>query len=772
MGRIAVVCGRLVVAFALVVGLETTALRAQDFSFSAITVEGNTRIEDATIESFAGVERGTPISASDLNAGLQRLIDTGLFEDVNMQPRGGTLVITVVENPTVNLISFEGNDFIDDETLAGIVQLRPRRPYTRTGAEADAQRIADAYAQSGRFNAEVTPKLIRLADERVNVVFEIAEGRVTEVQRISFIGNTVYSDRRLRRVIETGQAGLLSFIFTNDTYDQDRLERDKERLRRFYMQRGYVDFQVRSASAEFSRERNGFFLSFGITEGEQYHYGKLGVAVEIPGMDAAPFQALVDVRQGQVYNADRVDRIIERMSFLAAQQGYSFVEVRPRVRKDEANRILDITFELAEGPRIFVERIDIRGNNQTLDRVIRRQFRIVEGDAFNVREVRNAENRIRALGYFSKAELRVREGAASTGAIVTVDVEEAPTGSLNFGAAYSTSDGLAGTISVVERNFLGRGQTVGVDFSNGTQAQTLRFSFTEPALFDQDLSVGFDIYTQERERAESSINTRNIGFEPRIGFPLSERSRLTLRYRISDDEIIVPDPDTISPLILADEGSQVTSSLGFTYSYDRRNSPVDPTAGFILRFDQDFAGLGGDAQYSKSRAKATAYTSLFDEEVVISGEVEGGALVMFDGESRITDRFFLGGDTLRGFANGGVGPRDACTACVSGNDIDDSLGGNLFAVARVEASFPIGLPEQYGIYGGLFADAGTVWDLGGLGAGASGPIDDSAKLRSSVGFSIFWDTAIGPLRFNYGIPVVKVDGDEVEHFRLTIDTRF
>jgi outer membrane protein insertion porin family len=762
--RLAVLCSVLSLVHVL------PALSQQ--SFSSISVEGNARIDDASIVLFSGIEPGAPVSEADLNAGLQRLFDTGLFEDVSFSSGGGGLLITVVENPIINIINFEGNDFIEDEDLATVITLRERRAYSRQAAEADANRIAAAYSQSGRFNAEVIPRIIRLDDNQVNLVFEISEGRVTEIQRITIVGNQAFSDRRLRRVLESGQAGLFSFLFSTDTYSQDRLEADKERLRQFYLERGYIDIAVQSASAEFARERNAFFLSFSVSEGRQYRYGKVGVSVQAPGIDPAQFEALVDLRPGQVYDVTRVERLAERMSFLAAQQGYTFLQVNPRLNRNEAGQTVDLTFELSEGPRVFVERIDIRGNSQTLDRVIRRQFRVVEGDAFNVREIRAAEQRIRALQYFETVDVRVREGSSPSGAVVGVEVTEAATGSLNFGAAYSSSDGPAGTISIIERNFLGRGQTLGLDFSNGTTAQILSLSFTEPALFDQDLLAGFELYYEDRERDESSINVKRVGFEPRIGFPLSERSRLTLRYRISEDDISVPDPDSVSPLILADEGALLTSSIGFNYTYDRRNSPVDPTAGFILSLEQDFAGLGGDLQYSKTRAKATAYTALFDEEVVLSGEVEGGALVMLDGNSRITDRFFLGGDSLRGFATGGIGPRDRCEACVSGNDIDDSLGGNMFAVARVEASFPIGLPEQYGIYGGLFADIGTVWDLGDVGPGASGVIDDDAKLRSSVGVSLFWDTAIGPLRFNYGIPVMDEDGDEEERFRLTIDTRF
>lgn len=746
---------------------------AQAVSFSSVAVEGNQRIEADTIRVFAGLVPGTPATQADLDAAVRRLFDTGLFSDVSIRPAGGRLVISVVENPTINIVTFEGNRRVDDETLAGVVKLAPRDAYSRAAAEADAQEIVKAYAASGRYSATVRPKIIRLPENRVNLVYEITEGRVTEVQRIAFTGNTAYSDRRLRRVIATGQAGFFSWFFTNDVYDADRLELDKQNLRDFYLNRGFVDFQVLSASAEMARERNGFFLAFALSEGPRYHYGDVSVAAFAPGLDPADFRDIIDLRKGDTYSQKRVDRVIERMEYLAGQQGFAFVSVEPRLTRHPETGVVDIEFELIEGPRVFVERIDIRGNSQTLDRVIRRQFHLVEGDAFNAREVRQAEQRLQALRFFKSVGIRVREGSSPDRAVVTVDVEEAPTGSLSFGAAYSSSDGITGTISLSERNFLGRGQAVKLELASGSNSNTVSFSFNEPALFDQDLSAGFQAFYRDYNRDESSINTTTYGFVPNVGFPLSEDSRLTVRLDLRSEEIRVDDTGT-SPILVREAGERVSVGVGLSYVLDKRNSPIDPTAGFILRLDEDLAGLTGGAQYSKTKVNARAYTSLFDEEVVLSAEVEGGALFSFNDQSRITDRFVLGGDSFRGFQYGGLGPRDKCDNCSGpGNteDVNDALGGNMYAVARLEASFPIGLPPEYGIYGGVFADAGTLWDLYDTD-GASGTVDDSAKLRSSIGASIFWDSAIGPLRFNYAIPIQKESGDETESFRLTVDTRF
>lgn len=754
-----------------VIFTSASQVAAQSTSFSRIDVAGNERIEGDTIRVFAGITPGQQVSPAEINEALQRLFQTGLFEDVKITPQRGRLLITVVENPTINIINFEGNKRVDDEALATIISLQPRRAYSRAAAEADAQAIIDAYAASGRFAAEVRPQIIRLSDNRVNLVYEIREGGVTEVQRIAFVGNNRYSDRRLRRVIETGQAGLFSFLFSNDTYDRDRLELDKQKLREFYLNRGYVDFEILSASSEIARERNGFFLNFAVREGAQYSYGDVSVSTLAAGLDPAEFEALLDLRRGKTYSAKRVERAIERLAFLAGQRGYAFVDVLPRISKNEEDRTVDIEFELVEGKRVYIERIDIRGNAQTHDRVVRRQFHVVEGDAFNAREIRRAEGRIRASGLFDTVETRIREGSGDDRAIVSVDVEEAQTGSLSFGAAFSSSEGIAATAGLSERNFLGRGQAISIEIAKAKSSTTFAFGFTEPALFDQDLSAGFNIFYRSNSLDESSISTLSIGLTPRIEFPMTEDSRLQLRARVSSDKITNNDPGQTSPILLREEGTKLTTSLGFTYTLDKRNSPVDPSAGFIFRLDQDIAGLS-DAAYSKTVANARAYTSLFDEEMIISAEFEGGALIGFNDDSRLTERFTLGGDSFRGFARGGVGPRDKCSACSgTGENINDSLGGNFFAVARVEASFPIGLPEQYGVYGGIFADAGSVWSLYDRD-GASGTIDDAAHLRSSVGVSIFWDTAIGPLRFNYGIPIQSEDQDEFEKFRLTVDTRF
>lgn len=777
--RVGHAASRVAALLAVILLVAAPAAMAQGVtSFSRIDVAGNQRIESDTIRVFAGIEPGQAVTPEQLNLAVRRLFDTGLFEDVTVMPEAGRLVITVVENPSINQIAFEGNRSQDDEALGAVIELRSRQAFSVAAAEADAQRIIDAYRTSGRYGAEVTPVIIRLPDNRVNLVFQIVEGRPTRVQRVSFIGNEVFSDNRLRRVIATSQANLLSSVFGSGTYDQDKLELDKEQLRQFYLERGFVDFAVRSATAEILPERNGFFVTFVVTEGPRYNFGEMSVASSVPGLNAADFEPLLAPLLGNgVYNAKLVERVVERISYQAGQAGYAFLDVRPRITRNPQDLTVDIAFELVQGERVFIERIDITGNTRTLDRVIRRQFNVVEGDAFNAREIRNAENRIKALDFFKTVTVGVNEGSAPSRALVTVQVEEKPTGSLNLGGSFSSSEGFAAQISITESNFLGRGQTVSAAFTASSQFTNVDLTFVEPALFDRDLLGGFNIYYRDRNYNETAYKTRDIGFEPRVGFPLSENGRLSLNYFIIQNDIFDVKNDT-SRIIQEEAGKQLASGIGATYTYDRRNSPIDPTAGFILTVSQEFAGLGGDATYSKTSGTARAYKSYFDEDLILSATFEAGALFAQDG-SRVTERYVTGGDSFRGFARNGVGPRDVCgfnrwgdcTAPQETREVDDPLGGNFLSVLRLDASFPLGPLEQYGIYGGVFSDIGSLWGLD-EDAGSMGKVDSDFYLRATAGVSLFVQTPFAPLRFNISQPLRKKDYDETENFRFTIATRF
>ena len=732
---------------------------AQVFSFSNVTIEGNERVDAATILNYAGISRGDEVSAGGLNDAYQRILNSGLFETVELVPQGSTLVIRVVEYPIVNVISIEGNKRLKDERLAELIQSQPRRIYSPSQAESDAAAIAEAYRVSGRLAASVTPKIIRRSDNRVDLVFEITEGRVVENERISFTGNKAFTDRRLRQVLETKQAGFLRNLIQRDTYVAERLELDKKVLTDFYLSRGFIDFQVLDASAELSRERDATFVTFTVREGVAYDIGAVTTVSEVEGLDAAEFQAVQKIRAGQTYSPLLIDNNITRMETLALKKGLNFVRVEPRITRNPAGQVVDVEFAIVRGERIFVERIDIEGNTTTLDQVIRRQFRTVEGDPFNPREIRQAAERIRALGFFADAQVNADQGSAPDQVVVNVDVEEQPTGSLSFGLSYSVATGTGVNIGFSETNFLGRGQRLSVAISTASSNQNSSFSFTEPALLGRDLSFTIGGFYRTSESDFSLYDTRNIGFSTGIGFPLGEQSRLDLRVGVAEDRLT---NYTGTSTIIAEEASRgalSTVSLGYTYEYDNRVTGLNPKGGVLLRFGQDFAGLGGDTEYIKTTALALAETRVMNEEVTLRAILEGGAISSLgDSTTRVTDRFF-GNGKIRGFEPNGIGPRDA----------GDALGGNLFAVARFEADFPLGLPEEYGISGGAFFDVGSVWSLDNDGGGT---VDDSFTPRAAVGVSVFWNTPIGPLRFNFSRAVKKEDFDKEQSFDLTVSTRF
>lgn len=759
--------------------------RAQDEPIVAkvdvILVEGARRVDADTVKAYMTVREGQPATAAQINESLRRLFETGLFEDVSISPLGDGLLVQVVEAAYINRVAFEGNDEIKSEELQGVVQSSPRNAFSRAAADKDAQAILDLYRRTGRYGASVEPQIIRRENNRVDLVFEIDEGGRTGVRDISFVGNARFSDRNLRGIINTRESGIMGWLFTSDTYDPDKLEYDKELLRRYYLENGHADFQVLSATAELTPDREDFVITFSIEEGERYAFGEMSVDTPLTDLDLDLLQTQLEMEPGDEYNADLVDRTIENLVYEAGRAGYAFIDVRPEPRKNIEEKTVDLVFRIAEGPRVYVERIDIEGNSRTQDRVLRREFTIAEGDAYDVNAVQAARGRLRALGFFSDVQVATERGSADDRAVVKVAVKEQLTGSISFGVGYSSSDGPIGDITISERNFLGRGQFVSARLNISGDEQAISFGFQEPALLDRDLATGFSIdYTKFDRTDEASFQETALGFRPYVEFPLSEKQRLRLRYRVSSDEI----RDIkfyASPAIFADEGDQITSSVGATWTYDERNDAAEPTDGYFMSVTQDIAGLGGDAYYSRTVARAKTWTSFFDDQVVANLEVETGGIVGFGSDLRVTDRFFLGGDRFRGFDSAGIGPRDNSTYNdgTTQRGRDDSLGGKYYAVARTNITFPLGLPEELGLYGGLFADAGTVWsldetsyvDTNSVGSPTVN-IDDGLSIRASVGASLFVDSPFGPLRFNFAYPILSEDYDQREYFRFTAGTRF
>jgi outer membrane protein insertion porin family len=763
--------------------------RAEAAVVSRIDVEGNQRVDAETVRAYVLVQPGVSFSDFEVNESLKALFETGLFADVSIEQRGNALVVTVAENPIINEIAFEGNRRFKDEQLASVIESQPRGVFTRAKVQTDVQRILELYRRGGRFQASVTPQIIELENGRVNLVFEVLEGPSTGVSGITFIGNEAFGDQRLRNVIETRRTGYLGFLRSTDTYDPDRLASDEEKLRRYYLDRGYADFQVISSVADLDRERNTFFITFSVDEGPRYHFGQILVDSSIPGIDVAELERLVTTDEGEVFSSREVDESLEILTLHLARSGYPFTQVRPRLDRDPVGLTIGVTYVVDEGPRTYVERIEVRGNARTRDYVIRREFDIAEGDAFNRVLIERAERRLRNLGYFSTVNVSAEQGSAPDRVIVVVDVVEEPTGEFSFGAGYSTADGVVGDVSLTERNFLGRGYNMRIAVGGGTNSRTYEFGFTDPYFLGRRISAGFNVFRREYdENSFRSYDYQSTGGGITFGFPVTENFTVQLGNQIELKEIDVDadecdygdgdptnDANNVSRAICQAEGETLTSSVLYSLVYDTLDNRREPRDGVYTKFTQEFAGVGGDVSFLRTTGTASYYRELLpDRDVIGLVKVQGGHIAGVGEDVRLLDAFFKGGETIRGFETSGFGPRDRATG--------DALGGNIFVAATAEVQFPFpALPRELGFRGAVFADAGTLFDTdaGDLlvddpatpGVDEGDPLDD-AGLRSSIGASILWASPLGPIRADVAYVLTSEDYDEEQLFRIGGGSRF
>lgn len=745
----------------LVIGQATVS--AQTFSFGQVRIDGNQRVEDGTILSYAGISRGQSLSAAELNDAAQRIRASGLFSAVDVTPRGGTLVIEVAEKPTVNRISIEGNSAVKDAVLTPLIGTTSRRAYDEQQVQRDARALAKVYADKGRINAVVTPKIIRRDQNRVDVVFEVIENGVTEIERISFVGNRSFSDRRLRGVLQTKQAGLLRLLIQSDTFVADRIAFDKRVLTDFYRSRGYVDFDINSVDVTLSDKRDAYEIVFNVTEGQQFSIAKVDVTSDHLFAKPDAFRRAIKLRSGATYSPTKIEADIDRIEAMALRDGVNFLRVEPKITRNDRDLSLNVTYHLAQGPKVFIERIDIEGNTTTLDRVVRNQFRVVEGDPFSPRQIRQSAERIRALGYFGNADVNARQGSGEDRVVIDVDVEEQPTGNFSFGANYNPDTGAGLLANFRERNFLGRGQMLNFGLSTARRNRSFTFDFSEPQFLGRDVRAGFSASYRLTNNENALYDTARGSLSPSLAFPLNESTRLSTFYRFAYTDLT--DVSASASQIIKDEGAEgalTSHSVGYRVSWDTlRSGSAEDDWRVRLEFGQELGRTSGDSTFVRTSAEAKAQTRIWREDVTLTATIEGGVLRFTDGNSRVTDRYFMGSSVMRGFQPGGVGPRDATT--------NDALGGNMYAVARLEAGFPIGLPEEYGITGGLFVDYGSLWDVGRDGANI---LYDGFTPRTIAGASLFWSTPIGPLRFNFTRPIDVQDKDETRSFDVTISTRF
>ncbi len=727
---------------------------------SQIKVEGSERVEPATVLSYMDIKVGDEMTRENLDATLKSLFATGLFADISLNQQGSVLVVKVVENPVINEIAFEGNDKIKDDELLGEIQLRPRQVFTRTKVQSDVSRLYQVYRRNGRFSVDIEPKVIRLDQNRVNLVFEIEESGITTIKSIRFVGNKRFDDDRLRTEISTKETAWYRFLTSDDRYDPDRLAFDQELLRKFYLSQGYADFRLLSAVAELSKDRENFFITFTVDEGSRYKVGDVKIASALRNFDASVLNDQLTLKKGDWYDADEVQNIVDGITNELGDLQYAFVTVRPDINRKREEKSVDITFQVSETPRVFVERVNVTGNVRTHDKVIRREMEIVEGDPFNKSKLAKSEQNIRNLDYFETVNVEARSGSAPDKTVVDIDLAEKSTGELSVGAGFSTSDGPLADFRIRERNLLGKGQDLSLATTIAGKRTEFDISFTEPHFLDRDLAAGVDLFHITRDlQDESSFDQKRTGGGFRFGYPLSEHWRQVLKYRIERNEITNVEDDA-SRYVRDQEGQRITSAVSQRLEYDTRDSKIFPTEGWQAWLDTEFAGLGGDAEYVSAKTGASYFYPLADRWILnILGEV--GAIDSWgDGDVEINERYFIGGTTLRGFAKAGIGPRDIAT--------DDSLGGNYFYRGSAEMSFPVGLPEEMGILGHGFTDFGTLWGIDETGS----DIVDESSLRASVGLGLSWRSPFGPVRVDVATPVAKEDYDEKEIFRFNFGTRF
>lgn len=752
---------KLLIMFALMMSvcLFPQSAYAQESLVSSIVVEGNKRIEKRTIINIADIYDGKNYSPAQINSALQRLKASSYFKNVNIIFANGILKINVNENPTINSINFEGNTSLNDKNLLEIISSKTKQTLLISKTEKDADQIASAYADTGRISARIIPKIIELSDNRVDLIYEIKEGRITEIEKITFVGNRKFSDTRLRGIVATKQAGLFRSLFQSDTYIEDRLEYDKDLLRDFYINRGFIDFEV-STSVELTRNKDAFLINYSLLEGQKFNFGKITFDKANVSLDLNDLNDLNKITENSRYDQRKITKLILEIEIYLSKLGINFVEPQPIITRDNINQLMNVEIKFTETKKVFVERIEVEGNSTTLDEVIRLKFDFAEGDPFDKRKVQEAVDKIRGLGFFSSVEIGTREGSTPEKIIIEVKLAEKPTGSLGVGAGYNSSDGTLFTFNINERNFLGKGQTLDFEISSGKIEKQLNIGIEDPSFLGRNLLAGISFGQKTTTPALTPLKSENVFFAPKVGFPLSRDSTLTATYRYDEEKVILTSASgSLSPLIESDIGDKKKSAIILDYRLDKTNSVVTPTAGFKFNITQEINGIGGDVSYQKSALDFKTYSTFLRDDIILSSSLSSGMIIGDD--ANISNRFFLGGDKLKGFRNQGIGPYD--------KTYKDPLGGKFFTSVNLEGSFPIGVPEEYGIFGGVFFNAGSLW---GLDNTASGRIDDSANIRAAAGVSIFWDTVIGPLRFNFSRPIKRETYDVIENFRFTVDTRF
>jgi outer membrane protein insertion porin family len=744
-----------------------------------IVVRGTQRVEAGTVLTYVGVREGDTYTPAEVDQALKALMTTGLFSDArtNFDGATGTLTIRVTENPIVNQVVFEGNSKVSDKDLTKEVQIKPRAVFTRAKIQADVQRIIELYRRNGKFAARVDPQIIQRPQNRVDLIFSITDGPTTGVSKINFTGNKIFGSDTLKGQIATEESRWWKFLASNDNYDPDRLQFDRESLRRYYINRGYADFKVLSAVAQLTPDRKSFYINFTVDEGVRYRFGKIFVESKIRELPPEQLRPLIDAQPGDIYSQEEVQKAIDALTNSAGTKGYAFAQVHPRLNRNPKTRTIDLGFEVEQGPRVYIEKINIAGNTRTLDHIIRRQFRLQEGDAFNRVLIDRSRTRIRGLGFFKDVDVKNVPGSQPDRTNLTVNVTEQSTASLSVGLGYSTTTSLLGEVSYSDSNWFGRAQSLRVSLQASYITKQALFSFTEPNFLGRtDFAAGFDIYETQTNFDQATYQSDTTAAVLRIGFPISEYSSVSLNYTYQIQDVR---PYAGAPLdVQLAAGSLNGSSIGFTYAYNDLDDIRKPTTGSAFSFSQSFSGFGGNLKYIQTGANAATYSPFFDGAIVSSLTARLGYITGYDGSLvPFNNRFFDGGDSFRGFALAGIGPRDIVAPSNTG-----ALGGTVRAIGSAQLRFPSLIPESYGVGFSLFTDFGTMGRLdnfsGGrvcTGAQYSGIgtcVKDNLAFRGSAGISVSWKSPFGPVQIDLGLPYVKTSYDRAQIIHFSTATGY
>ncbi len=741
-------------------------LFAKNFFVDHIYIEGNQRVEDSLIISYLQINKGDPFSQSKLDSALRNLHNTGLFKEISFEIKKNNIIVKVKENPIVNRVTFEGNNRVKTEDIKKEILTRSRTVFSKNKLQRDVKRILAIYSKEGRFATKVDPKMIKQEDNRVDVVFEIDEGPKTPIKTINFIGNNIYKSSKLKSIIVTKEQAWYRFLSTSHLYDPDRIEYDKELLRRFYTSMGYADFKVVAVTSDLTSQRDGFIMTFALEEGKRYNYGEINLDLQIETMEPKTLLDAVITEEGKLYNAENIEKSISNLQKILSDNGYAFVSIEPRLSRNREEGTIAIDYVIQESQKIYINKINIEGNARTQDKVIRREFRLSEGDPFNATNLKRSEQRVRDLNFFDKVTVTSNKTAEPDKIDIDMEVIEKTTGDINFGAGYSSTDGMLGRIGIKEKNFVGTGKEISLNYERAQKRQNIDLGFTDPYFLDYDLSFGFDAYNIAKDNKQaSSYTSETNGLRLRFGYNVTEFLRHHFFYSLNNTNI--KNVLTASRSIQEQSGRTLSNGVGHSFVYDRRNSAVFPTDGYFFRFAQDATGLIGDSNTFANDIKASIYYPLSEKkDIVFRTSFSGGHIVGHSNRGkkgiRIFERYFLGGDDIKGFKNAGIGPRDA-----TGNR--DALGGNTYYLFNAELNFPIGLPDELDVSGSIFFDAGGLFGLDDKSTGIIGKYDG---IRMSSGVGVVWITKVGPLRLDWAYPIVKYSYDRTQSFRISFSTGF